>query len=85
VLETSTRRSRPSRFIKERIITKLKALANRLRNISLNKDPALTVPLKVIILAIFFAVFYVIARFYLLAEDLIAFRALLANAYKTVN
>jgi len=85
VSETSIRRSRPSGSIKERIITKLKALANRLRNISSNKDPALTVPLKVIIPAVFFAVFYVIARFYLLAEDLIAFRALPADAYKTVN
>jgi hypothetical protein len=71
--------------IKERIITKWKNMANRLRNNSPNKEPALTVPIRVILPSLFVSTLYLIARCYLLTEDLIAFRALPPHAYKTVS
>jgi hypothetical protein len=75
----------PRYSIKGQIIAKGKQIAKRLRNNSPDKDPALTVPLRVILLALALSAPYVAARGYLLVEDLIAFRALLPNAYKTVN
>lgn len=43
------------------------------------------VPMRVILPALFCSAPYIVARGYLLTEDLIAFRALPPNAYKTVD
>jgi hypothetical protein len=57
----------------------------RLSNISLNGDPSLTIQLRVLLPALFCGAAYIIARIYLLVEDLIAFRGQNPDVYKTVN
>ena len=70
---------------KERIVTKCRDIAHWLRNNSPEKDPAMTMGLRVLLLGIPCIILYSSARIYLLVEDVIVFRALPPDAYKTVN
>lgn len=56
-----------------------------LRNNHPDKDPAFTVPLRVIIPGFFIAASYCIARAYLLVEDLVILRLQPPSTYETVN
>jgi hypothetical protein len=57
----------------------------RISNISRNGDPSFTVPLRVLLPALFCIAAYAIARSYLLIEDFIAFRGQNPDIYKTVD
>lgn len=61
------------------------AFAALLRNNHPDKDPAFTVPLRVIIPGFFIAVSYCLARAYLLVEDLVILRLQPPSTYETVN
>ena len=70
---------------KSNVLTKWKRWMHFLRNISPDKDPAMTLPLRVVLPAVPLTIFYIVARCYIIIEDLIAFRALPSNAYRTVD
>lgn len=60
-------------------------LAWKLRNLHADRDPDLTVSLRVLIPNVFFCIFYVSARGFLLVEDFIGLRSLPASAFETVS
>jgi hypothetical protein len=64
---------------------KVRSVASSIRNNSVYKDPALSVPLKTILPIYVVAVFYCHARTYLLIADIIQLRSLPATAYSTVD
>ena len=68
-----------------RFAQKAKCVAAHIRNNSLDQDPALTVPLKVIIPMYVLAFFCCLARVYVFVEDVIELRSLPASAYSTVT
>lgn len=67
------------------LLDKCRNLAARLRNLTPNKDPAFAAELKVLIVFFPGLTLYVLARAYLMIEDVISLRSLPANAYETVN
>ena len=71
--------------VKGKLSSKFRTVGYLLRNNSLDGNPAMTMPLVVLLPSQLFSAAYALARAYMLVEDLIAFRALPANAYQTVN
>ena len=71
--------------VKGKLLRKIRTMGYLLRNNSLDGNPAMTMPLVVLLPFQFFSAAYALARTYILVEDLIAFRALPANVYQTVN
>jgi hypothetical protein len=65
--------------------TILRNVAQSFRNNSPDRDPALDVPLKAIIPITLFAACYIVARAYILIEDLVNLRAQPASAFETVQ
>lgn len=64
---------------------KVKAIAAKVRNNSLDQDPALTVPLKALLPATLTGIIYVLARAYIIVEDFAGLRALPPSAFDTVD
>jgi hypothetical protein len=71
--------------IKANIMARRELWMHKMRNISPNKDPAMTIPLRFLLLALSLSSIYVVARCYVIIEDLIAFRAQPPHVYMTVN
>jgi hypothetical protein len=67
------------------LVSKLKKMLSRMRNNSLNHDPALDVPLKANIPMYLMCIAYCYARSYIFIADVIQLRSLPASAYQTVN
>jgi hypothetical protein len=59
--------------------------ASHLHNNSVDHDPNLTVPLKAIIPVTIFAASYLLARGYIIIEDLVNLRSQPASAFETIN
>jgi hypothetical protein len=70
---------------RDRLAYKFRALAMKIRNNSPENDPNLDVSLLFILAAVPGCAVYTIFRTYILVEDMIAFRALPADAYSTVD
>ena len=64
---------------------KVKAIAAKVRNNTLDQDPALTVPLKALLPATLTGIIYVLARVYIIVEDFAGLRALPPSAFNTVD
>ena len=64
---------------------KLESVLDCVRNNSVDKDPSLYIPLKVIIPIYIIAVFYCHARTYILIADVLELRSLPTSAYATVT
>ena len=69
---------------KERLIYRFRALAVYFKNNSFDKDPKLDVSFGIVLLVPAF-ILYTALRAYLLIEDVIAFRALPAGVFESVN
>jgi hypothetical protein len=67
------------------IRAKMRSFAEGLRNNSPGRDPALAVPLKVLIPMTALAAVYCFARAYTLVEDIVSLRCQPANAYDSIN
>jgi hypothetical protein len=67
------------------LVSKAKAIAARIRNNSVSKDPQLTVPLRAILPIYIVGVFYCHARTYVFVGDIIQLRSLPASAYISVD
>jgi hypothetical protein len=70
---------------KDRLVYKFRVLAMKIRNNSPDNDPNLDVSLGFAFLGVPLFAVYTIFRVYILLEDVIAFRALPADAYTTVR
>lgn len=68
-----------------RLENRRKRIVLRLSNNSVNKDPSLTIELRVLLPALFCSSAYLVARAYLLVEDFIAFRGQNPDVYKLVS
>lgn len=64
---------------------RLPRLAWKLRNIHPDRDPDLTLPLRVILPNILFCVAYCLSRAYILVEDVIGLRSLPEDAFQVVS
>lgn len=64
---------------------RIQRLAWKLRNIHVDRDPDLTVPLRVMIPNVFFCILYVLSRGFILVEDFIGLRSLPKSAFETVS
>ncbi|KAF7955128.1 uncharacterized protein EAE97_000387 [Botrytis byssoidea] len=69
----------------ERLKRRKDRLVLKLSNISPNQDPSLTMQLRVLLPALFCGAAYIIARGFILVEDVIAFRGQDPDIYKTLN
>lgn len=84
--DTSKRTKRvPHRFEKSRIGKKARLVVRALRNNSLQKDPALEIPLKALLPVYLVAVCYCTSRTYVLLADVVEMRRLPPSAFATVN
>ncbi|KAF2231874.1 hypothetical protein EV356DRAFT_535048 [Viridothelium virens] len=70
---------------KDRLVYKLRSFAMKIMNNSPGNDPSLDVSLFFVFVAVPSLATYALLRAYVWVEDLIACRALPADAYKTVN
>jgi hypothetical protein len=70
---------------KDHLVYQFRALAMKISNNSPKNDPNLDVSLLFILAAVPIFAVYFLFRAYILVEDIIAFRALPADAYSTVN
>ena len=70
---------------KDRLVHKFRILAMKIRNNSSANDPNLDVSVSFALTGMLILVVYFLFRAYLLMEDLVAFRALPAKAYSTVD
>ena len=74
---------------RKRLFSRLRAaydfIISYLRNNSANKDPALDAPARAVLLTGVFGFFYVVARIYIFAADLIELRSLPTDAYETLD
>jgi hypothetical protein len=70
---------------KDRLVYKFRVLAMKIRNNSPEKDPNLDMSLLFVLLGVPTSAVYILFRAYILVEDIIALRALPADAYSTVN
>lgn len=82
-LESGCRLKRPARL--GHMAKRVGDALNRVRNNSVDKDPELYVPLKIILPIYAIAGLYLLARMYILVADVIELRLLPASAYSTVN
>jgi len=64
---------------------RIEVLAGKVRRVSGDENPDLTIPISLILPVTFLCVFYCLFRAYILIEDVIALRALPASAFETVN
>ena len=64
---------------------KARRAAQRLRNNSPDNDPALDIPLRVLIPGTIFCASYTLARLYILTEDIVGLRALPPGAFEDVD
>ena len=69
----------------KKLSSRSKNIAATLRNITADKDPAFSLPLKILFPAIFCASLYSFARLYILVEDVVSLRSLPPSAYETVD
>ncbi|KAJ6021122.1 hypothetical protein N7540_006626 [Penicillium herquei] len=60
-------------------------LAWKLRNIHPDRDPDLTIPLRILIPNILLSVFYCLSRVFILVEDFIGLRSLPVSAFQVVS
>ncbi|PQE27611.1 Major facilitator superfamily domain general substrate transporter protein [Rutstroemia sp. NJR-2017a BBW] len=67
------------------LIYKVRTLAMKIRNNSLENDPNLDMSLFFVLAGVPVFAFYSLCRFYILVEDVISFRGLPADAYSTVD
>lgn len=70
---------------KDRLIYRFRVLAMKIRNNSPEKDPYLDVSLFFALAGVPCFAMYTVFRVYILVEDVVAFRALPADAYSTVD
>ena len=82
-LESSRRPEKPT--VSSRMRKRLNGALDSVRNNSIDKDPLLYIPLKIILPIYVVAVFYCHARTYILIADIIELRSLPASAYATVD
>jgi hypothetical protein len=71
--------------LRERLLRKWRLFTQWLPNSSANHNPAMTIPLVVLIPVLICATLYNLARAYILLEDLIAFPAQPPDVYKSVD
>jgi hypothetical protein len=70
---------------KDRLVWKFRVLAMKIRNNSPEQDPNLDMSLLFVFMGVPTSAVYILFRAYILVEDIIALRALPADAYSTVN
>lgn len=70
---------------KDRLVHKIQVIAMNIRNNSLENDPNFDVSLSFVLVGVPAFAVYTVFRVYILLEDVIAFRALPAGAYNTIN
>ena len=82
-LESGRQPEKPT--MSSRMRKRLNSVFDSVRNNSVEKDPLLYIPLKIILPIYVVAVFYCHARTYILIADIIELRSLPASAYATVD
>jgi len=70
---------------KGRLVSEFRALTMKIRNNSPENDPNLDISLFFVLVGVPGVTVYTLFRAYILVEDIIAFRALPADAYSTVD